>query len=1674
MNAKAQRVCSRVIRFLTLLSFTFTLSGFAAVVFTNDTLVNSFDTTYDGSDIVVSNCTLTVDGPHGFLSLLVGPGATVTHSYSSSGNIAVLHSVTNEPQTLTGTNPASLAYTGTLVTQTVTDSGSSITYTQDVDYVMLPPGAGTIQIARTATSAIPDGATVLVSYTVQVSTPAGLTLSITGNVQVAAGGAINVNGRGYGSGIGLGAGRPSNTSPADGSGGSYGGLGGTSSSNAIAGSTYGFFDGPAFLGSGGGAGASGGQGAPGGGLIKISAGGNINVDGALLANGADATNSRAGGGAGGSIWLIGSSVSGSGSLVANGGAGEPIHGGGGGGGRISIGADTITLSGPRTAYGGNGWQFGGAGTVYTSRSNGIDGAVLVDNGGHAGTNTLLNVTTGVDVTVRNAGVVATTTWSVRNLVIASNAFVQASAGPLLLFNVNATGNVTVQAGGALLVDRAGYGPGTGPGAGGYFTSQNTILCGGGGHGGYGGGVSVTNTAGGNVYDSQTGPNIFGSGGGYGPSLLSGYGGGSIHITLSGALQVDGRLSANGGDAIGVGGGGGSGGSIWISAGTLLGNGTISANGGNGNDSLGGGGGGGRVALTVTSNNFIGTISAYGGGGANWGGAGPLYLQVYSGPGATNQLIVDNGGHAGTNSAIQPALTSTALILRNGGAAVQNFPPMTFSTLFIGSNCWLRANTPGGNYPGQANLTVTGNATIQAGGGIVTDAMGSGPGTGQGAGRLVTATPYYYAGGGGHGGYGGGYAPNQFVGGIYYDQPITPSLNGSGGGHLPPNYIGGAGGGWVRLTVNGTLQLDGRLSANGGNAAGFGGGGGSGGSVWLTLGKLTGAGAITANGGNGASITSGGGGGGRIAISFNTNSFAGVISAYGGGPTNWGGAGSIYIRTNSAAYGTMVLDNGGNAGTNSGFLDIPTVDLIVAAGAISPAGSVHNLLIRSNGTVAPFSFAGSPQNINVSGNATIEPGGAISLDGLGYGPGSGPGSGFGNYTGIRGGGGHGGLGAANPIGRGGSYDSITSPNMPGSGGGSASGTSVAPFGGAGGGALNLTILGNGILTVNGRISANGQNGDANSGGGAGGALSINTTTLAGSGSISANGGAGQGSAGGGGGGRIFITWTSNLFTGPVTAAGGNGLVAGGAGTVYLKPRTLSTGQLFIDNGGLVGTNTPLSTVYSLPPSPFNLTISGGGAAMPMTPLPLLSNLTVGTASLLTSVAGQSNLVLAVLGNVNVLTNGSISVAGRGYPQAQGPGAGSTLSSKGAGGGYGGAGGASASGAAGGTNYGSATQPVDRGSGGGLGANTLASGSDGGGALRLSVGGTLNVAGTLSADGNVGLQDDSGGGSGGSIWISANHISGAGAMTANGGNGDLYGGGGGGGGRIAIYSPANTYTGLVTMVGGAGANFGEPGTLHTSNSFLPFQVISSTPSGVLTTLVSFVDLTFNEVVNNYAVSASGFTLNTPNGPLPQINLSAFALSPSTVRVSFPPQSTPGDYLFQLSSGVTSLLGQPISQVYTGMFTIVLPTISGAVTNSSGQGVAGVLMQPNDVFAGVTTDANGNYSLGVPYGWNGTITPALGTSMFVPSFLSFNNVSTPVTGQNFLVVPTIAPLLSSSVSGGNFNLSWPGIAGVSYQAYSSTNLTDWLPVGGSLPGTNGLMQFVTPLDGQPLQFFRIQASD
>lgn len=85
---------------------TLLLSGLAAsaVTFTSDTTISFNNTSYDGLDVVVTNCTLTIDGPHTFASLQVLNGGAVTHLFAPNGYVNNWLSVGNLPVVLSVTN----------------------------------------------------------------------------------------------------------------------------------------------------------------------------------------------------------------------------------------------------------------------------------------------------------------------------------------------------------------------------------------------------------------------------------------------------------------------------------------------------------------------------------------------------------------------------------------------------------------------------------------------------------------------------------------------------------------------------------------------------------------------------------------------------------------------------------------------------------------------------------------------------------------------------------------------------------------------------------------------------------------------------------------------------------------------------------------------------------------------------------------------------------------------------------------------------------------------------------------------------------------------------------------------------------------------------------------------------------------------------------------------------------------------------------------------------------------------------------------------------------------------------------------------------------------------------------------------------------------------------------
>ncbi len=585
------------------------------------------------------------------------------------------------------------------------------------------------------------------------------------------------------------------------------------------------------------------------------------------------------------------------------------------------------------------------------------------------------------------------------------------------------------------------------------------------------------------------------------------------------------------------------------------------------------------------------------------------------------------------------------------------------------------------------------------------------------------------------GYGGrGSVISSGTGGEMYGSPESPDRLGSGGGNFTGD-TGGPGGGAVRMVIAGVLTIDGMLSANGGAATHSRSGGGSGGSIWLSAASIQGAGQVTADGGSGGSDAAGGGGG-RIAFDTPDPAFSGMIRARG-----------QYGPTARAGHGTFTFHDG------------ETVDLVVEHDIALPPGTnwvFRSLTVPENVTLEVQSTLGTVEEsytndiasrLRIIEDFTIEIGGALSADRLGYPGEAGEGAGTG-----RSGASHGGRGGAGSGGRPGYglYGSVDAPTRLGSGG--ATGSNHA---GDGGGALVLDV--GGTLSVDGRLTAHGGPGGNRGGGGSGGSIWLKAATIAGNGLIGADGGVGHSDGGGGGGGgRIAFDTPDNQFGGTVCAKGqgGGGVDRGRNGTFHIVSDPERDLVIDTDIALPAGTNWVFRSLRITSNATFDIQCVPGEQP---------------------DYSDEIVTRLTILGDVTVEPDAVLSVDSEGYVRGAGEGRGINGRS---GAGYGGAGGAG-SGGDGGAPYGSAETPTRLGSSG----NEHNHAGTGGGGLILAVEGTLTVDGTLTARGGDG-NSRGGGGSGGSLWVKAARIEGSGHIAADGGTGHSDGGGGGGGGRIRL--------------------------------------------------------------------------------------------------------------------------------------------------------------------------------------------------------------------------------------------------------------------------------------------------
>ncbi len=120
----------------------------------------------------------------------------------------------------------------------------------------------------------------------------------------------------------------------------------------------------------------------------------------------------------------------------------------------------------------------------------------------------------------------------------------------------------------------------------------------------------------------------------------------------------------------------------------------------------------------------------------------------------------------------------------------------------------------------------------------------------------------------------------------------------------------------------------------------------------------------------------------------------------------------------------------------------------------------------------------------------------------------------------------------------------------------------------------------------------------------------------------------------------------------------------------------------------------------------------------------------------------------------------------------------------------------------------------------------------------------------------------------------------------------------------------------------------------------------------------------------------------------------------------------------------------------------------TISGNAGVASAVVKPSGLTGqDATADGSGNYSVTVPYGWSGRITPVLAGYGFQPTEYSYSGVTTNITGQNFTAHTSNATVSIAGQLHGEYYIESPG------------RVTPMFPVlNGPVDVTSGLAMFAS----------------
>ncbi|HPP74475.1 MAG TPA: FG-GAP-like repeat-containing protein, partial [Armatimonadota bacterium] len=153
-------------------------------------------------------------------------------------------------------------------------------------------------------------------------------------------------------------------------------------------------------------------------------------------------------------------------------------------------------------------------------------------------------------------------------------------------------------------------------------------------------------------------------------------------------------------------------------------------------------------------------------------------------------------------------------------------------------------------------------------------------------------------------------------------------------------------------------------------------------------------------------------------------------------------------------------------------------------------------------------------------------------------------------------------------------------------------------------------------------------------------------------------------------------------------------------------------------------------------------------------------------------------------------------------------------------------------------------------------------------------------------------------------------------------------------------------------------------------------------------------------------------------------------------------PGTYYASVQAIDTTFAGSPWSEQQSA--TVSGVSIRGSVLLANGNPVPGVVVTPSAGGAQSVTSTSGVYQVWVPLGWSGTITPSASMMTFNPASISYTNVTSDKTRQNFIAYPKL------KISGHVRTYDGNGVYGV---VVSATGMDDFRT------SSDGYYEFVLP---------------